>query len=196
MNETKQSTGKNDNIQHMIDRLKILDNQRWLVTQWEKNSPKGWPSMQEVCEGVIFESNKIDPSHEAIWRRLFECPGDQIQWHTLDNPSCDLVAQFMYIYSLQTFLPDAINRATVQKDASKIATLGPFARILHQILNVSEINKKAKDRVSVIYRPANMDVKIFEKTGEVISLLGYTSFTKDKSFAFNMATKMQRKVVF
>ena len=108
MNETKKSTGKADNIQHLIDRLKILDNQRWLVTQWEKKASKAWPSMHEIREGVIFESNKINPDHEKIWQRLFECPGDQIQWHNLENPSYDLVAQMMYIYSLETFLPEAI----------------------------------------------------------------------------------------
>ena len=39
----------------------------------------------------------------------------------------------MIIYSMETFLPFALNIAEISKDKSKIISLGPFAKALNEI---------------------------------------------------------------
>ena len=135
MNESKKSTGTLDNIAHTFNRLSLLDNIRWLVTQWEQKSAKAFPTLLEIRDGIIFESNLRLSSedeklqHELIWRKLFS-QEKRLQWQALEDPSYESVTQILYIYSLETFLPEALNKATIEKDASKIATLGPFAKVL------------------------------------------------------------------
>ena len=40
------------------------------------------------------------------------------------------------MYSLETWLPDALNKASRKKDKSKISTLGPFALMLSTIMQM------------------------------------------------------------
>ena len=42
------------------------------------------------------------------------------------------------IYSLDTFLPKAINQANLEQDSSKLMTLGPFNFVLNQMLKTVE----------------------------------------------------------
>jgi hypothetical protein len=45
-----------------------------------------------------------------------------------------LVSFLLLVYSFETFIPYEINRASREKDKSKILTLGPFACALEEIV--------------------------------------------------------------
>ena len=40
----------------------------------------------------------------------------------------------MYVYSMDTSIPSLLNKASRDKDISRVDTLGPFAAVLNQVL--------------------------------------------------------------
>lgn len=48
----------------------------------------------------------------------------------------------MYIYSMETFLVQAIKRANTYKDHNKIKTLGPFAMYLAEVIYIAQRARK------------------------------------------------------
>jgi len=50
------------------------------------------------------------------------------------NPNSKLVCFMLFIYSMETFLYSAINKAQTSEDVNKIDSLGPFVKILDLIL--------------------------------------------------------------
>lgn len=59
----------------------------------------------------------------------------------LKYPLNYVVKSIMKMFSLETWLPDAINRACRERDTSKIETLGPFACILSHSLLLAAKNR-------------------------------------------------------
>jgi len=75
---------------------------------------------------------------EALFRLLY-LPLDHLEpifIENLKNPNNYVVRAILRIYSLETWLPNEINKATRHKDKSKIDTLGPFACVLSYILQL------------------------------------------------------------
>jgi hypothetical protein len=46
------------------------------------------------------------------------------------NPKSKICRSLLYIYSLESYLPYALNQASCEMDESKVETLGPFAYVL------------------------------------------------------------------
>ena len=68
----------------------------------------------------------------------------EIQSTTLENSPNDPVVQtILFIYSMETFLPQEINQASIMRNQDAVITLGPFAFALGEINNAS--NQKRSD---------------------------------------------------
>jgi hypothetical protein len=50
------------------------------------------------------------------------------------DPKSNLCCNILFIYSLESFLPYSLNRASYLMEESKIETLGPFAYVLAVII--------------------------------------------------------------
>lgn len=59
----------------------------------------------------------------------------------LHDPENNVTKAILFIYSLETFIPNAINQAIRTKDISKLETLGPFAVALRSIVVGAEAGK-------------------------------------------------------
>lgn len=70
-----------------------------------------------IAWSVIFKMTSLGTSKDAD--RL-------ISGNDLSEPSSDEVKDLLRIYSLETFLPAALARASL-RDKTKLVTLGPFA---------------------------------------------------------------------
>ena len=58
------------------------------------------------------------------------------------SPEHPVTQTIMYIYSMETFLPQAIKRANAYKDHSKIKSLGPFAMYLAEVIYIAQRARK------------------------------------------------------
>ena len=79
-------------------------------------------------------------NHNQAWKFVFKSLGLNISdekpidsWDGLRNPDSQILKGLMIIYSMETFLPFALNIAERSKDESKIISLGPFAKALNEI---------------------------------------------------------------
>ena len=75
-----------------------------------------------------------------IWDKIFTLlgldacqPSNPISLADLINPQSKVARALLKIFSMNTFLVNAINDASRFKDGSKVATLGPFRFVLCQI---------------------------------------------------------------
>ena len=66
-----------------------------------------------------------------------------LDFKSLSNPKNKFVKTMIYIYSMESFLFSEMNRATRNKDLSKIKFYGPFASALSFIIHVG--NKSNSD---------------------------------------------------
>jgi hypothetical protein len=53
------------------------------------------------------------------------------------KPYSNIVSTILYIYSLETFLPKAVNDASRERNVEKIDSLGPIAKVLMLIVGYS-----------------------------------------------------------
>ena len=60
----------------------------------------------------------------------------------LRNSTSPIHNAMVFLYSMETFLPYALNKACREKDESKIETLGPFAVALSYILRFSQAERR------------------------------------------------------
>ena len=58
----------------------------------------------------------------------------EIDQQVLNDPSHPVTIAIVYLYSMETFLPQRLNRASRNKDINMIDTLGPFASVMNQIV--------------------------------------------------------------
>jgi hypothetical protein len=63
-----------------------------------------------------------------------ENPDEPVKMKAASDPESGLTKLILYLYSMQTFLYSEINRASRDKDKSKIKTLGPFSFVLSWIV--------------------------------------------------------------
>ena len=118
----------------------------------------------------------------------------EINQHTLGNPYDPLVVSIMYLYSLETFLPHELNKASETHDISKIDTLGPFAAVLNHIMISTNFQRddafhRLCNNDLILWRPTVLkDTQIEYYYASVhkrqrIQLGGYISTSKDRDFA-------------
>ena len=61
--------------------------------------------------------------------------------YDLLNPNSKLTQNILYLHSMETFIYHLINIASLNKDKTKITSLGPFAVVLQRILGHAETAK-------------------------------------------------------
>lgn len=54
--------------------------------------------------------------------------------NTPNDPACQLI---LFIYSMETFLPEEINKASINRNQDSVISLGPFAFALGEINNAA-----------------------------------------------------------
>ena len=80
--------------------------------------------------GSFNNSNIINSSNEIITTKKY----GKIKLSDLLDPDNPLPQMILYIYSMETFLYNEINKASRNKDKSKISTLGPYSFALCLII--------------------------------------------------------------
>ena len=85
---------------------------------------------------------------KLIWDAFFQIGvADQndmdieIDQSVFRNANDNISKVLLYIHSMETFLPEALNLASSRKDKSKIPTLGPYALALGCILDKAEVTR-------------------------------------------------------
>ena len=101
----------------------------------------------------------------------------------LSDPSHKIVQLILYIYSMQSFIYEELNRATRDKDKSKIKFYGPFAAALSFILYSATKNRSdcQVPETFKLYRGLKLmhnEIHDFIP-GTKIHLQGYTSTSKE-----------------
>ena len=122
----------------------------------------------------------------------------------LSDPTHEAVKHLMYIYSMQTFIYEDLNRVCREKDRSKIKFYGALAAVLSFIINSANKNRLEHklEKSTTLFRGLKLtqdEVDQFEK-GNTTNLLGYTStsmlYDIALKFAFEKCKDYQVPVVF
>ena len=79
---------------------------------------------------------------KAAWQVFFKVSGfdkkngidEEVDQTTLSDPSDPITSVLIYMYSMDTFIPIELNKASRMKDLTKVETLGPFAAVLNHIV--------------------------------------------------------------
>lgn len=107
----------------------------------------------------------------------------------LSNPNHEFVKLVLYIYSMQSFVFIEMNKASRDKDLSKIEYYGPLASVLGYILHAANQNRKHKlPNNFTVYRGLKLskdDIEAKYTVGKQINLLGFTSSTIDRNTALS-----------
>ena len=103
--------------------------------------------------------------------------------------------KILFLYSLETFLPDLLNHSNRIKDESKIKTLGPYAYVLQHILSFAEDHRTSSptsislSTYTYLYRGLKLSPKQIKsyknEIGFDITLKGNTSVLFDKDLAIS-----------
>jgi len=120
----------------------------------------------------------------------------------LSDPKHFVVKTLIYLYSLEPPIYRVLNKASRDKDKSRVGTLGPYSDCLRTILANAERNRKDKYPLNtpfMVYRGFGMlDSEINEYRKMVnnkvgINLRGFTSTTTDNETAMYFAIKGENK---
>ena len=111
----------------------------------------------------------------------------------LSDPEHKVVKHLIYIYSMQSFIYEDLNRVCREKDRSKIKLYGAFAAAISFIINCANKNRVESklDKSTTLFRGVKLtqlEVNGFE-VGSKINLLGYTSTSMKFKTAFKFASK-------
>ena len=147
------------------------------------------------------ESTQIDLvriNYAENWQLLFELAnlGDldkPLTHKILSDPNHNVVKHILYLYSMQSFIYEELNRASREKDETKIPLYGAFAAALSYIIYHATSNRKDVDvrKSRKLYRGLKMSPYEIDNyvIGAKIHMCGYTSTSEDPNialaFAFN-----------
>lgn len=65
----------------------------------------------------------------------------EIDQSVFRNAKENITKVLLYIHSMETFIPEALNMASSRRDQSKIDNLGPYALALGCILDKAEVSR-------------------------------------------------------
>ena len=111
----------------------------------------------------------------------------------LSDPEHKVVKHILYIYSMESFIYEDLNRVCREKDKTKIKFYGAFAAALSFIIysaNQNRISNKLH-RVTTLYRGVKLTEVELEQynQGYRTNLLGYTSTSLDFKIALKFCFK-------
>lgn len=78
---------------------------------------------------------------------------DPIKLADLQKPNSKICCYVLYLYSMETGRPplySIVNNACRDLDTARLRSVGPFARVMHEILSGSEKNRAKGDRIPTI----------------------------------------------
>ena len=125
--------------------------------------------------------------YKERWQMLFDMKdlGDiskPLTHKILSDPNHKITRHLLYIYSMETFIYPELNKASREKDKSKIQFYGAYAAALSYIIYSANRNRDLNsDRLTgttVLYRGlslARSQLETLYQVGSSIHLAGYTS---------------------
>ena len=167
------------------------------------------PSYREILNGILKECRAYEQhSHqygsadvseriEDIWQTIFRFGSfgsidNEIEGSSLVDPKSDVVKNLLYVHSMNNFISTEMNRAALEKDDTKVDSLGPFAYALSRILTSAERRRDDRSAVSDadytdLYRATTLteaELQAYRaELGQEITLQGYISTTTSKDSA-------------
>ena len=123
----------------------------------------------------------------------------------LSNPTHKFTQRILYLYSMESFIYEDLNRGSRNKDTSKIKYYGAFAAALSFIIASANKNNRTRQnptlKVQTLYRGIKLckeELEIY-RSSQKIHLLGYTSTSRNMQraamFAFRDVKSYQIPVV-
>ena len=71
---------------------------------------------------------------------------EQLTLEILFNPNHLVTQTLLYIHAMETFIYKDLKRASLEKDITKVRTLGPYAYVMSMIVNSSFFKKTNYDK--------------------------------------------------
>lgn len=118
---------------------------------------------------------------------------------TLQDPEFPVVGVILWMYAAENFIQREILRATKERDASKIETIGPLALALFRIMEATTFSREENSIQQYnfqldLFRACYLSSTLIEKfrnvenpegLGNVIKFEGYTSTSLDREIALH-----------
>ena len=146
--------------------------------------------------------NYLKAEYTNNWTLLFQLADLDLDMEkpltpsVLSNPNHRAVKLIMYIYSMESFVYDDLNRVCRQKDKSKIKFYGAYAAALSFIIHSANQNrdKKKLQKVTTLFRGLKLTQEIIEqlRPGTTTNLLGYTSTSLSFKTALEFALEVKK----
>ena len=155
----------------------------------------------ESCSWNINKSHfkYLADHYKQNWQLLFDLANlgnldKPLTRKVLSDPCNPIVRHILYLYTMECFIYEEINRAIRTKDKSKIKYYGAYAAALSFIIHFANSNTKSTlklDKSTKLYRGVKMSQEIADNfvVGECVNLLGYTSTSLQKETAIYFAFK-------
>ena len=109
----------------------------------------------------------------------------------LSNPEHPITKHILYLYSMETFIYSDLNRASREKDMSKIQYYGAFAAALSYIIQFANQNRKTLKLkgLNTLFRGLNLTPSELDayKPHTTVNLMGYTSTSHQEATAIEFA---------
>lgn len=165
------------------------------------------PSPEQILSGIILAQvdqfrdedlenfTPIIKSKVEVWKTIFSL-GEMadlkkpLSPKILGDPNHKFVKTLLYIYSMESFVFSAMNKASRQKDVSKIEFYGPLASALGFIVHCSNQKQIGFKEEFLVYRGLKLspeELKEKYKIGNTIHLSGFTSSTLERETAVKFA---------
>ena len=81
---------------------------------------------------------------------------------TLRNPNSKITKHMLYIYSMQSFIYEHLNRACREKQEHSLKSFGPYAAALSYIIHFANLRRKDKLSSCVLFRGLSLSDKEIE----------------------------------
>lgn len=94
--------------------------------------------------------NNTISAMDLMWKLLNLTNDVEIDEYMLNDANNEVTTSIMYLYSMETFIYTAINRASRTQDESKVRTLGPYAVLLAHIVYGAEEKRERVRSSSVV----------------------------------------------
>jgi hypothetical protein len=131
---------------------------------------------------------------KILWTSFFKLAGikdeDYKKVPIQNDPEHAHVKAILFVYSLESFLFEIINKSSREKDTTVIKTLGPFAVAISNI--IENLETKRLDKMEgpfICYRGLSLNYETIEKwkSKKVLYLDGYNSTSLRRDVSLNFA---------
>lgn len=195
-----------------------MDCNEWLGRNYLEITNSCYPTVAQIQSGIInFQQERLECmyqsllsekeldellyNHQLAWELFFYIAVDyrlmntEISPTTLEaTPNDPIVQMILFIYSMETFLPEEINKASTTRNHDAVITLGPFAFVLGEINNAANQKRtdmKQHDESSyqiITYRGTRMSQDEIDENflfGKSFEIRGFCSTSAKRDLALN-----------